>query len=73
MNHSYGTKAEMVPGPEVTAAANFVSRLLRTRGYLSEQQLQVFRDCLQEALSGDFLSLILIPVICAVSTLSFPN
>lgn len=55
MSHSYGTKAEMVP--EVTAAANFVSRLLRTRGYLSEHQLQVFRDGLQQALSGSFFSL----------------
>lgn len=52
MNQGYGTKAEMVP--EVTAAANFVSRLLRTRGYLSEQQLQVFRDCLQQALSEHY-------------------
>ncbi|XP_076123837.1 protein BTG2 [Alosa pseudoharengus] len=52
MTHSYGTKAEMVL--EVTAAANFVSRLLRTRGYLSEHQLQVFRDCLQQALSEHY-------------------
>ncbi|XP_076857449.1 protein BTG2 [Brachyhypopomus gauderio] len=52
MTHSYGTKADM--GPEVTAAANFVSRLLRTRGFLSEKQLQVFRDCLQQALSEHY-------------------
>lgn len=52
MSNSYGTKAEMVP--EVTAAASFVSRLLRTRGYLSEQQLQVFRDYLQQALSEHY-------------------
>ncbi|KAG9334484.1 hypothetical protein JZ751_007567 [Albula glossodonta] len=38
-------------GPEVTAAAGFVSSLLRTRGFLSEQQLQIFCDCLQQALS----------------------
>ncbi|KAG7477627.1 hypothetical protein MATL_G00071640 [Megalops atlanticus] len=52
MNHGYGTKTEIVP--EVTAAADFVSRLLRTRGFLSEQQLQIFSDCLQHALSEHY-------------------
>ncbi|KAK1800115.1 hypothetical protein P4O66_006595 [Electrophorus voltai] len=52
MSHSYGAKADM--GPEITAAANFVSRLLRTRGFLNEKQLQVFRDCLQQALSEHY-------------------
>lgn len=37
--------------PEVSAAAGFVSRLLRTRGCLNENQLQVFKDCLQNSLS----------------------
>jgi len=37
--------------PEVSAAAGFVSRLLRTRGCLDENQLQVFKDCLQNSLS----------------------
>ncbi|XP_030632751.1 protein BTG2 [Chanos chanos] len=50
--NSYGTKADMVP--EVTAAVNFLSRLLKTRGFLSEQQLQVFRDCLKQALSEHY-------------------
>uniref|UniRef100_A0A0E9X6V4 Anti-proliferative protein domain-containing protein n=1 Tax=Anguilla anguilla TaxID=7936 RepID=A0A0E9X6V4_ANGAN len=51
MNHGY-TKAEM--GPEVTAAAGFVSSLLRTRGFLTEQQLQIFSDCLHQALSEHY-------------------
>lgn len=41
-------------GPEVTAAATFVSRLLRTRGFLSEHQLQVFRDGLEQSLSDRY-------------------
>ncbi|XP_062306026.1 protein BTG2 [Osmerus eperlanus] len=52
MNQGYPTNFEM--GPEVTAAATFVSRLLRTRGFLSEHQLQVFRDCLQQSLSEHY-------------------
>lgn len=52
MSQGYGTKAEM--GLEVTAAASFVSRLLRTTGFLSEQQLQFFTDCLQQALSEHY-------------------
>ncbi|XP_036390078.1 protein BTG2-like [Megalops cyprinoides] len=52
MNHGYNTKTEMVP--EVAAAAGFVSSLLRTRGFLSEQQLQIFSDCLQQALSEHY-------------------
>ncbi|KAJ8257208.1 hypothetical protein GJAV_G00183080 [Gymnothorax javanicus] len=41
-------------GPEVTAAAGFVSSLLRARGFLSEQQLQIFSECLQQALSEHY-------------------
>ncbi|XP_071375395.1 protein BTG2 isoform X1 [Centroberyx affinis] len=52
MNQGYGSRTEMMP--EVTAAATFVSRLLRTRGCLNEQQLQVFRDCLQQSLSEHY-------------------
>ncbi|KAJ8412215.1 hypothetical protein AAFF_G00144820 [Aldrovandia affinis] len=52
MNQSYGTKAEMVL--EVTAAAGFVSRLLRTRGLLNEEQLQFFADGLQQTLSEHY-------------------
>lgn len=47
---THGSGAEMVP--EVSAAAGFVCRLLRGRGRLSDAQLQVFRDCLAQALSG---------------------
>uniref|UniRef100_H2ZZV6 BTG anti-proliferation factor 2 n=2 Tax=Latimeria chalumnae TaxID=7897 RepID=H2ZZV6_LATCH len=36
--------------PEIAAAAGFVSQLLRTRGCVSDQQLQVFSHALQEAL-----------------------
>ncbi|XP_036415219.1 protein BTG2 [Colossoma macropomum] len=52
MDHSCGSRAEMLA--EVSAAASFVSRLLRSRGFLSEKQLQVFRDCLQQALSEHY-------------------
>ncbi|KAJ8260249.1 hypothetical protein GJAV_G00178790 [Gymnothorax javanicus] len=54
MSLGHGTKAEMVTLPEVTAAASFVSRLLKTTGFLSEQQLQYFSDCLQQALSEHY-------------------
>lgn len=53
MNQGYSSRGEM--GPEVTAAATFVSRLLRTRGFLSEHQLHDFRDCLQQSLSGNLV------------------
>ncbi|XP_029429065.1 protein BTG2-like [Rhinatrema bivittatum] len=36
--------------PEIAAAVSFVSRLLRSRGRVSEQRLQVFGRALQEAL-----------------------
>ncbi|KAJ8386359.1 hypothetical protein AAFF_G00170640 [Aldrovandia affinis] len=52
MDHRYGTRTDM--GPEVTAAAGFVSSLLRTRGFLNEQQLHIFSDCLQQALSEHY-------------------
>uniref|UniRef100_A0A4W5R678 B-cell translocation gene 2 n=1 Tax=Hucho hucho TaxID=62062 RepID=A0A4W5R678_9TELE len=52
MNQGYSSRGEM--GPEVTAAATFVSRLLRTRGFLSEHQLHDFRDCLQQSLSEHY-------------------
>lgn len=37
---------------EVSTAANFVARLLRGTGLLSEEQLQQFRLSLEEALGG---------------------
>ncbi|XP_066529183.1 protein BTG2 [Hoplias malabaricus] len=52
MNPGCGSRAEMIA--EVSAAASFVSRLLRSRGFLSEKQLRVFRDCLQQALSEHY-------------------
>ncbi|CAB1354068.1 unnamed protein product [Coregonus sp. 'balchen'] len=52
MNQVYSSRGEI--GPEVTAAATFVSRLLRTRGFLSEHQLHDFRDCLQQSLSEHY-------------------
>ncbi|XP_072521770.1 protein BTG2 [Salminus brasiliensis] len=52
MNHSCGSRGEMLA--EVSAAASFVSRLLRSRGFLSEKQLQVFRDYLQQSLSEHY-------------------
>ncbi|KAL4645877.1 protein BTG2 [Arapaima gigas] len=49
----YGSSSvEMAP--EVAAAADFLTSLLATRGFLSEQQLQVFSQCLQEALSDHY-------------------
>lgn len=39
--------------PEIAAAVGFVSGLLRTRGCVSEQQLQVFSGALREALAGE--------------------
>ncbi|KAK2821111.1 hypothetical protein Q7C36_020454 [Tachysurus vachellii] len=44
--------AEMVP--EIKAAVSFVVRLLRNSGVLPDTQLQVFRDCLQQALSDRY-------------------
>lgn len=46
-----GPRADMVP--EIAAAVGFVSNLLRTRGCVSEQQLQVFSGALREALAGE--------------------
>ncbi|KAM6191863.1 protein BTG2 [Sarcoramphus papa] len=47
-----GPRADMVP--EIAAAAGFVSSLLRTRGCVSEQQLQVFSGALREALAEHY-------------------
>ncbi|OWK52980.1 Protein BTG2 [Lonchura striata] len=44
-----GPRADMVP--EIAAAVGFVSGLLRTRGCVSEQQLQVFSGALRDALT----------------------
>ncbi|XP_048858982.1 protein BTG2-like [Brienomyrus brachyistius] len=52
MTNGGSCKAEMAP--EVAAAAGFVASLLGTRGFLTEQQLQVFKDCLQQALSEHY-------------------
>lgn len=49
---THGTEAEMIP--EVSAAASFVCRLLRSRGHLSDVQLQVFREGLAQALSEHY-------------------
>lgn len=46
-----GPRADMVP--EIAAAVGFVSSLLRTRGCVSERQLQVFSGALREALAGE--------------------
>ncbi|NXS26266.1 BTG2 protein, partial [Pomatostomus ruficeps] len=45
-------RADMVP--EIAAAVGFVSGLLRTRGCVSEQQLQVFSGALREALTEHY-------------------
>lgn len=45
------SRADMVP--EIAAAVGFVSSLLRTRGCVSEQQLQVFSGALEAALTGE--------------------
>lgn len=45
------SRADMVP--EIAAAVGFVSSLLRTRGCVSEQQLQIFSGALEEALTGE--------------------
>ncbi|XP_048353371.1 protein BTG2 [Sphaerodactylus townsendi] len=46
------SRADMVP--EIAAAVGFVSSLLRTRGCVSEQQLQVFSGALEEALTEHY-------------------
>ncbi|XP_015740829.1 protein BTG2 [Coturnix japonica] len=45
-------RADMLP--EIAAAVGFVSGLLRTRGCVSEQQLQVFSGALREALAEHY-------------------
>ncbi|KAF7693544.1 protein BTG2 [Silurus meridionalis] len=45
-------RVEMVV--EIKTAVSFMVRLLRNRGSLSDTQLQVFRDCLQQALSDRY-------------------
>ncbi|NWY03899.1 BTG2 protein, partial [Nothoprocta ornata] len=47
-----GPRADMAP--EIAAAAGFVSGLLRARGRVSEQQLQVFGGALREALAEHY-------------------
>ncbi|XP_059723760.1 protein BTG2 isoform X1 [Haemorhous mexicanus] len=47
-----GPRADMAP--EIAAAVGFVSGLLRTRGCVSEQQLQVFSGALREALTEHY-------------------
>lgn len=51
MSQRRGPRQDMVP--EIAAAVGFVSGLLRTRGCVSEQQLQVFSGALREALAGE--------------------
>nr|XP_030147889.3 protein BTG2 [Taeniopygia guttata] len=50
--HLRAPRADMVP--EIAAAVSFVSGLLRTRGCVSEQQLQVFGGALREALTEHY-------------------
>ncbi|NWV03137.1 BTG2 protein, partial [Ptilonorhynchus violaceus] len=50
--HRRGPRADMVP--EIAAAVGFVSGLLRARGCVSEQQLQVFSGALREALTEHY-------------------
>ncbi|XP_036613355.1 protein BTG2 [Trichosurus vulpecula] len=47
-----GERADMLP--EIAAAVGFLSSLLRTRGCVSEQRLQVFSGALQEALTEHY-------------------
>ncbi|XP_027727151.1 protein BTG2 [Vombatus ursinus] len=47
-----GKRADMLP--EIAAAVGFLSSLLRTRGCVSEQRLQVFSGALQEALTEHY-------------------
>ncbi|NXD43220.1 BTG2 protein, partial [Copsychus sechellarum] len=47
-----GPRADMAP--EIAAAVGFVSGLLRTRGCVSEQQLQVFSAALRDALTEHY-------------------
>ncbi|NXR74483.1 BTG2 protein, partial [Pycnonotus jocosus] len=51
-SHRRGPRADMVP--EIAAAVGFVSGLLRTRGCVSEQQLQIFSGALREALTEHY-------------------
>ncbi|XP_056367465.1 protein BTG2 [Oenanthe melanoleuca] len=51
-SHRRGPRADMAP--EIAAAVGFVSGLLRTRGRVSEQQLQVFSAALREALTEHY-------------------
>ncbi|KAM6454624.1 protein BTG2 [Python bivittatus] len=46
------SRPDMVP--EIAAAVGFVSSLFRTRGCVSEQQLQVFSGALEEALTEHY-------------------
>ncbi|NXY51739.1 BTG2 protein, partial [Ceuthmochares aereus] len=45
-------RADMVP--EIAAAVGFVSSLLRTRGCVSEQQLEVFSEALRDTLEEHY-------------------
>lgn len=51
MSQRRGPRVDMAP--EIAAAVGFVSSLLRARGCVSEQQLQVFSGALREALAGE--------------------
>ncbi|XP_009904501.2 protein BTG2 [Dryobates pubescens] len=51
-NQRRGPRPDMAP--EIAAAVGFVSSLLRTRGCVSEQQLQVFSGALREALAEHY-------------------
>ncbi|NXD66397.1 BTG2 protein, partial [Eolophus roseicapillus] len=52
MSQRRGPRQDMLP--EIAAAVSFVSGLLRTRGCVSEQQLQVFSGALREALAEHY-------------------
>ncbi|XP_062842549.1 protein BTG2 [Trichomycterus rosablanca] len=49
---SSGMRPEIVP--EIKAAVSFICRFLRSSGVLTETQLQVFKECLQQALSDHY-------------------
>ncbi|XP_004425212.1 PREDICTED: protein BTG2 isoform X2 [Ceratotherium simum simum] len=54
MSHTRCTGKRTNMLPEIAAAVGFLSSLLRTRGCVSEQRLQVFSRALQEALTEHY-------------------
>ena len=50
--HPFYTRAATMIG-EIAAAVSFISKFLRTKGLMSERQLQTFSQSLQELLAGE--------------------